>query len=57
MNTQSIKENVRYLIVAALLALGLMTAVVATMQHNELSVGATHLIDHMAGPDDDHGGG
>lgn len=57
MNTLTIKQKVHYFVVAALLALGLMTAVIAGTQHSDSSVGAIDQVEHLAGPDDDHGGG
>lgn len=57
MNTHSIKENVRYLIVATLLALGVMTAVIATTDDADTNGGTAHQVEQMAGPTDDSGGG
>lgn len=57
MNTRTMQQKVHYLVVAALLALGLMTAVIAGTQHSDSSLGAIDYIEHLAGPDDDHGGG
>lgn len=57
MNTLTIKPKVRYLAVAALLALGLMTAVIATTDDANTNGGAVHQVEQMAGPTDDSGGG
>lgn len=57
MNTRTIQQKVHYLIIAALLALGLMTAAIANTQQSDISSGAAHQLEGMAGPTDDSGGG